>query len=281
MFPFVYGFTWDAGNIIFLGLFFSAVAVIVSTLAVATMRARRDFVLRKVESIRWESDFHDLPSTSRKCRHEFTGEFKQRTCDNAFECSECATHAKLLEHASLTAGATRQNENVQSKIYGFDMPQERLYHRGHTWVRPEVDGTATIGIDDFGARLVGLPDDVELPPVGSRIHVNGTAWHVKKNDTDVRILAPVDAEVVETGGPEKDWYLKVKPVGEKIETGHLLKGSEIHPWLMREVERLQISLAVDSVGATLADGGEPVKDFSKSYPGANWDSVLGEMFLEP
>ncbi len=281
MFPFVYGFTWDAGNIIFLGLFFSVVAIIVSTVMVAALRARRDFALRKQESIRWESDFHDLPSSARKCRHEFTGEFKHRTCDNAFECGECATHAKLVEHALQNAGAEEQKENVQQRIYGYEMPQDRMYHRGHTWVRPETDGTVTVGIDDFGSRLLGLPEGIELPPVGSRIHVNGTAWHVKKKDTDVRILAPVDGEVVETGRPDKDWYLRVKPIGGKIETEHLLKGNEIRPWLMREVERLQLSLAVESVGATLADGGEPVKDFSKSYPGADWDSVLGEMFLEP
>lgn len=281
MFPFVYGFTWDAGNIIFLGLFFSVVAVIVSTLAVAVLRARRDFKLRKEELIRWKSDFHDLPTSARKCRHEFTGEFTQRTCDNAFECGECATHAKLVEHALQTGGAPDDVESGQQRIFGFDMPLDRMYHRGHTWVRPESDGTFTVGIDDLGARLLGTPDAVEFPPVGSRVHMNGTAWHMKKKETDVRILAPVDGEVIEAGGPGKGWYLRVKPPGEKVETRHLLKGNEIRPWLMREMERLQISLAVEGVGASLADGGEPVKDFSKSYPHADWDSVLGDMFLEP
>ncbi len=281
MFPFVYGFTWDTGNVVFLGIFFSVVAAIGSTITIAVLRSIKDFKLRQQEVIRWESDFHDLPSTAKKCRHEFTGEFTHRTCDNGFDCRTCATHARLVVQASEETTASDPRENGNQKIFGFDMPLDRMYHRGHTWVRPETDGTMTVGIDDLGSRLIGTPDAVELPPAGSRLHAYGTGWHMKKRGTDVRVIAPVDGEVVETGGTEQGWYLTLKPLGKETDTRHLLRGSEIKPWLMREMERLQFSLAAEGVGASLADGGEPVQDFSKSYPSADWDAVLGEMFLEP
>nr|MBP6673515.1 hypothetical protein [Bacteroidota bacterium] len=60
----------------------------------------------------------------------------------------------------------------------------------------------------------------------------------------------------------------------------LLRGAEIRPWIMREMERLQISFAAYGVGKTLADGGELLMDFHGQYPKANWDGILGQMFLE-
>lgn len=79
---------------------------------------------------------------------------------------------------------------------------------------------------------------------------------------------------------EKGWLLKVKPNNKEKVTAHQFKGAEIPNWIMCEMERLQISFATSGVGATLADGGELVSDFHKHFPKADWDSVLGEMFLE-
>jgi hypothetical protein len=47
------------------------------------------------------------------------------------------------------------------------------------------------------------------------------------------------------------------------------------------MERLQLALAAPASAPTLADGGVLVPDIAASYPKADWDSVCGEMFLEP
>jgi len=93
------------------------------------------------------------------------------------------------------------------------------------------------------------------------------------------VLSPVDGEVLETGGPSRGWYLKVKP--DNRNTTHLLRPHEVRPWLMREMERLQLALAGEGAAPTLADGGTPVADIAASYPEADWDAVCGEMFLHP
>jgi glycine cleavage system H lipoate-binding protein len=239
-----------------------------------------DVRLRRQEMIRWKSDFHDLPLAARKCRHEFSGEFKERTCDNAFACNDCTTHAKLIAHSTQEDTPVNIREDGGQKMFGFTMPLDRMYHRGHTWVREEEDGTMTVGLDDLGSHLIGKPDAVDLPATGSHLHTNGTAWRLHKNGTEICIVAPISGEVIETGSADQGWYLKIRPVGEKPETRHLLRGKEIQPWLTREMERLQGALAVEGVGASLADGGEAVQDFPMSFPSANWDSVWGEMFLE-
>lgn len=113
------------------------------------------------------------------------------------------------------------------------------------------------------------------------MEVNGTAFRLPKRDADVRLLCSVDGEVIETGGPDRGWYLKVRPAAsDEPAFRHLLRGSEVRPWLMRALERLQLTLSADGAAATLADGGVPVADLSAGHPKADWDAVCGEMFLQ-
>ena len=52
------------------------------------------------------------------------------------------------------------------------------------------------------------------------------------------------------------------------------------PWVMRELERLQIALSPAGVGTSLADGGELMPEMWKQAPQKDWDGVWGEMFLQ-
>jgi glycine cleavage system H protein len=281
MLPGVYGFTWDAGNVLFLGIFFTVATVIAGTVTLAGMRAYKDHLMKRHESIRWMEDFHDLPQSARACRHVLTGELKQRTCPNGFDCRVCAQHEALLGQRQASADSGEKKNPAQpARALGFSMPLDRLYHRGHTWVRLEADGTATVGLDDFCTRVFGKPDRVELPPVGADVRVNHPGWKMQRQDSVVRILAPIDGTVTETGSAEKGWYLKVQPLAS-IDTRHLLHGEEVQPWIASEMERLQASLRGIGLASMLADGGEPVADFPESAPDADWDDVWAEMFLEP
>jgi hypothetical protein len=277
MFPWNYGFHFGVASYIFLGAFYTVLVVVATTILNALWRAHRDLSKGKVEDIRWHSDFHDLAAADRSCRHVLTGEFKTRECPHAFDCRECETHSKLVALHPPARAAEGEDE-----IFGMSFPLDRMYHRGHTWARPEADGTVTVGLDDLGARLLGTPDAVELPEPGSRVQANGTAFRVHRREADVRVLSPVDGEVVETGGVDRGFFLRVKPVGGAMDMRHLLRDSEVKPWMMRELERLQLALTMEGASVpSLADGGVPVADIAAAYPKTDWDAVCGEMFLEP
>jgi glycine cleavage system H protein len=277
MLPWNYGFHWSAGTIIFLGAFYTVLVVILSTLANALWRSWRDVRFEKAEALRWMSDFHDLPARDRSCRHELTGDVKVRKCPHAFDCRICELHPKFMARQRPESRQTPP----ESEIFGLPFPLDRLYHRGHAWVRPEPDGTIAIGLDELGKRLIGEPDAVDLPPVGARIQANGTAWRMQKRGADFRVLAPVGGEVIAVGGQDQEWYLKVRPEDQPPDTRHLLAPHEVKPWVMRELERMQIALGARALGASLADGGVPVADIAAACPNADWDAVCGEMFLEP
>ncbi len=273
MFPWNYGFHWSAGSYIFLGAFYTVLVVVATTVTIAVLRSRRAMRTEQLDRVRWHADFHELPRRDRVCRHVLTGEFRSRECPHAFDCRECETHPRLLEKRPLPPVSEAEED-----LFGMSFPLDRFYHRGHTWARLETDGTVTVGLDDLGRRLLGTPDAVELPEPGALVHANGTAFRARKRDADVRILSPVDGRVIETGGPERGWYLRLAP--DPLDVRHLLRGAEIRPWLMREMERLQLALSREGAAATLADGGVPVGDIAAAYPQADWDAVCGEMFLE-
>lgn len=277
MLPGNYGFHWDTGHVVFLGAFYTVLVVVATTLVSAALRTRKALLRQRVEDIAWHADFHDLPARDRYCRHVLTGEFASRECPHAFDCRHCDVHASLIAYHPVEEAGDEEEE-----IFGMSFPLDRFYHRGHTWARLEPDGTVTVGLDELGQRLLGTPDAVDLPLPGTRIRANGTAFHARKRNAHVRVLSPVDGEVVEVGGSDIGWYLRVQPAGHgEMDFRHLLRGSEVRPWMLREMERLQLALTAEHAAPTLADGGVLVADIAAGYPQADWDAVCGEMFLEP
>lgn len=272
MFPFVYGFTWSTGPLVFLGIFFAVVITVAVVFLRALVRSKRDFDAGTSEAILWHQEFHDLAPSLRRCRHELAGELACRECPNGFDCRRCDVHAGFLARASADRPAAET-------VNGFRMPARYLYHRGHTWVERGDDGVMTIGLDDFASRVIGREAKMDLPAPGTKLRAFGTAWSIEGPRARVRVLSPVEGEVVATGSVEEGWILKVRGPADEANLRHLLRGTEIAPWLTHEADRLQMRLAPIAAGAVLADGGEPVEDFPKSAPDGPWPDILGDVFL--
>lgn len=161
-------------------------------------------------------------------------------------------------------------------LFGLRYPNHRYYHRGHTWVAPQPDGTLLIGLDAIGHQMVGEPDVVKMPEPGSKVVTNGEGWRMRKDGLEVRVLCPVDGVVLQTGGPEDTWYLRVQPAAKPADLRHLLRGEEVRAWVGKEIDRLQMA-----DGAMMADGGVLVDEFIREVPESRRDQLLGEVFLEP
>jgi hypothetical protein len=101
MLPWIYGFHWNLGHIIFLGAFYCVLATVAATLIAAALRARRALLENRVEHVAWHADFHDLLACDRVCRHVLMGEFKSRECPDAFDCRDCEIHARPTERHPL------------------------------------------------------------------------------------------------------------------------------------------------------------------------------------
>lgn len=228
---------------------------------------------------KWEKVFSELPSEARVCRHEFSQYVHDRTCDNYFYCADCVIH-KNVERLEVSRRRDGWREkSAEYMVFGISVPSDRLYHRGHTWVKNEMDDTYMVGIDDFASRLIGKPDEVDLPEIGEQVVVNEPALTMKKKNADVHLLSPLSGTVIDTRNPDKGWYLKIKTGTNGLSTKHLLKGVEVKIWIMKELERLQRTLSSEELGTSFSDGGVLLDNLPDSYPEANWHNVYKEIFL--
>ena len=274
MFPGIDGFHWTFGHVLFLSLFFAVVLTIFASVVSAVWRTARDFRGHRAIDLWWRSEFAELPVADRRCRHELAGRVISRTCDNAFDCRHCE---KYSQFAVLPATGNQTT-------LGLNYSPDRYYHRGHTWVEPAEDGSVTVGLDELATRLIGTPDCLSMPEIGQELEVNQTAWQMKKEGHEIQVRAPIEGTVVAVGGPNEGWYLKIRPrldLREPRTLRHLLRGPEVHGWLARELERLQMQLRAPNTPPALADGGVLMPDLMNALPDADWDAVLADTFLQP
>ena len=98
------------------------------------------------------------------------------------------------------------------------------YTADHEWLRPETDGTVTIGITAYAAGELGDIVFVQLPDVGSRFRTGEEAVVIESVKAAADIKMPVSGEVVAindalSGAPETvnndpmnaGWFMKVRP----------------------------------------------------------------------
>jgi len=272
MFPGVDGFHWTVSHILFLSLFFAVAMTIAGTVLSAAWRTARDFHRHQATQLCWESDFAEMPESERRCRHELAGRVGFRKCDNGFDCRHCSQYSQF---APLPA-------KVPADPVGLKYPQDRLYHRGHTWVKPEENGTVTIGLDELADHMIGEPDSIDMPEMCSELELNQTAWRLHKNGNEISLRAPIEGTVVGIGTRNSGWYLKMRPrldLRDPLTLRHLLRGPEVSGWLSRELERLQLQLGPQNTAPALADGGVPLPGLMDAVPEADWDTVLSDTFL--
>jgi glycine cleavage system H protein len=275
MFPWVDGFHWSAGHLIFLGAFFSVVILIALTVTRTLKKAANMLSGGRIESIRWHADFTDLPEDAKRCRHELTGELRERFCPNAFACGECQLHP-VLEAKRVALPPPPGNAVT---VGGVRMPLDRFYHRAHTWARVEQDGSCTIGPDAFLDRILGEPDTLQLPDPGLRLYQSGPACELLKNGRGYRVLSPIGGTVLSTGGTGRNWWIRVRPDVHPEKAPHLLRGAEIKPWIVKEMDRIQLMVAGSDAGLTLADGGELLPELGGKYPDDLMDEVRARLLL--
>lgn len=175
-------------------------------------------------------------------------------------------------------------------VAGYDMPEQLHYHRGHVWARVVAPDTAAVGIDDFGRRLLGKAEGVELPRIGSYIRQGGKGAHIDVEGRGADLVSPVDGEVVAVNTdldqePElvsddpygRGWLYKIRSTNLAANLRNLLSGSLARKWMEDSREQLEHRLMALS-GSVLQDGGEPAPDFAEHVALEEWMEMV-EAFL--
>lgn len=176
-------------------------------------------------------------------------------------------------------------------VAGFEFRDNLLYHPGHTWALSESPNLVRVGLDDFGARLIGKSESVVLPKRGQWIRQGQKIVTVLKDGCKTEIVSPIEGEVAgvneavlrETALLHRDpygegWLASVYAPDAKTNFRNLLSGAMARTWMEEAANRLRIRMT-DVAGAVAQDGGVAVDDLTAHLPGQAWDELTREFFL--
>lgn len=105
----------------------------------------------------------------------------------------------------------------------MSIPTHLKYTKSHEWVKPEEDGTVTIGITHHAQELLGDMVFVELPQTGRKLEKKEECAVVESVKAAADVYAPIGGETIAANAdlesePEKinqdaysAWLFKLKP----------------------------------------------------------------------
>jgi len=177
-------------------------------------------------------------------------------------------------------------------VEGFHVPATVRYHAGHGWAQRERSRLMRVGVDEFGAALLGNISHVEMPQPGRWIRQGQKVWSFSRNGEKTEMVSPVEGEIVEVN-PEvvkdpsllrKDpfgqgWLMTVHVPDEESVQRNFLPVHLVKAWVQDCAERL-FAKQPQLAGPVMADGGRPVADFADGLPGTNWRELTEEFFIQ-
>lgn len=176
-------------------------------------------------------------------------------------------------------------------VAGFALPDNLLYHPGHTWALAESPNLVRVGIDDFGARLLGKVDRINMPQRGQWIRQGQPVFSAYRDAQKVEVLSPIEGMVTDvntaiTQEPQaalsdpygEGWLLKVQSPDARTNFRNLLGGVVARKWMEESAARLMSRLPA-LAGAVAQDGGIAVSDLTAQISEADWGELAREFFL--
>jgi glycine cleavage system H protein len=176
-------------------------------------------------------------------------------------------------------------------VAGFDLPENRRYHPGHTWALQESPTLVRVGIDDFGSRLAGKIDEISLPKRGQWIRQGQKFVALLRDGQKTELVSPVEGEVTaineallsNAGLLNSDpygqgWLVSLLSPDLPTSFRNLLNGSLARKWMADASSRLQMRIPA-LAGAVAQDGGVAVHDLTVQLPTTKWSELTREFFL--
>lgn len=115
-----------------------------------------------------------------------------------------------------------------------NIPKDLKYTKSHEWVKPNADGSVTVGITHHAQDLMGDMVFVDLPTAGIQVTSGKECGVVESVKAASDVYAPVSGEIVEANAALSDspetvnkdpygsgWMFRLKPAN-KAEVDALL-----------------------------------------------------------
>lgn len=192
--------------------------------------------------------------------------------------------------AELPKHVQRRPRLTPAVVAGFAVPDNLLYHPGHTWAASEGGDMVRVGIDDFAAKLTGEAAAMDIPERGQWIRQGQRIISMRKDGRKIELVSPIEGTVVDVNQAALDnprlahedpygdgWLLSVNSPDARTNFRNLLGGNVARRWMDEAAARLR-AVAVPA-GAMAQDGGLAVDSMLDQLPNADWEQLAKEFFL--
>jgi len=180
---------------------------------------------------------------------------------------------------------------LMAKEQGFDVPRGYCFHPGHMWVLDEGRQNARVGLDSFGANLIGKIDRVEVVGLNRWVRQGQKVCTITRDGVTADLLSPVEGVIISvntevqkdptllTKDPYRNgWICVIKSPEITTNLNNLLQGQLVAPWLTNSVRQLS-AMTAKLAPAAAADGGLPVAGLLAHLEPAAQRAMIHEFFL--
>lgn len=173
---------------------------------------------------------------------------------------------------------------------GLHLVTDVAVHPSHSWARIEPQDV-TVGADDLVQAALGPVEQVELPPVGSRVEQGDRLFCLRRGGRSVEVRAPVSGTVasrnealadrpglVNEGPFDEGWAVRLRPDNVSKERQLLLQGKTARDWFRKEIDRLIGAVLAEEAPTAAADGGTLVRDLYRQIDDSTWKRLTETFF---
>ena len=205
---------------------------------------------------------------------------------------------KFAKESIFDQAAAPQVSSARFSENEIVVPQNIFFGKGHTWVNLRSSGNVQIGVDDFLKKVVGKVDKITMNAVGTKVKRGESLFVLEQNGRKLNFLAPVSGSIYSLNdnmldnpdkmmglGYDNSWLCTVKPDNLSVEIKMMKIAEEASKWIKNEMVRMKDFIAGANienslVGATLHDGGLPVKGTMQFMDDQTWKKFEQDFLSE-
>jgi glycine cleavage system H protein len=238
-----------------------------------------------------QKNYKMIPEGESRCVWMGAGIVSYQLCDRSFDCDHCPLDAALRQHFS----AAKDNPaSAGVAAAAGRLPDDLRYTASHFWLRSLGPSFYRVGIEQSLANALLIPRAIILPDAGEQIRkATPFLWFVLENTT-LPVQAMFDGLVLHrndslTDRPYKvyfhpfdqGWLFDIKvsstPPIPFLNAADAQRLYATDQTLFRD--QLMVTLQSESIGTTLADGGQMLQNVSSIIGPKRYYQLIGEIFL--
>lgn len=222
-----------------------------------------------------------VPPDAEECIWMRAGVVTYKLCSRQHDCDTCSLYSALRGQPSGQAPLTASGTLAVSPDARCDFPGDRRYGSTHSWAHIPGPNLARVGLDSLAAWLLGEVKTLDFVREDTWVDRGDVMATVRCGTAKIKVRSPVPGRVLGhnrelEANPAllisdpygKGWLADIGTMPSRggAQLDKLLTGPEMARLASTDMERLQRRTAElagakpTEVGATMADGGERVKD---------------------